>query len=120
MYCKNCGNQVDDNAIICTKCGCLTDNGVAWQSQQETQAKKDEKESSTNNTLGLVAKVLMIISTVFTGLYLIPLLWMLPMTITLCKKLKNNQQIGTGFKICILLFCNTIAGILLLCMKDNK
>lgn len=21
-YCSNCGNQVDDNAIVCTNCGC--------------------------------------------------------------------------------------------------
>lgn len=23
MYCKNCGNELDDNAFVCTKCGCL-------------------------------------------------------------------------------------------------
>lgn len=22
MYCKNCGNQMDDNAAVCVKCGC--------------------------------------------------------------------------------------------------
>ena len=26
MYCKNCGTQLDDNAVICPNCGCATDN----------------------------------------------------------------------------------------------
>lgn len=23
MFCQNCGNQIDDNADVCIKCGCL-------------------------------------------------------------------------------------------------
>ena len=26
MFCKNCGNQIDDNAVVCPHCGCATDN----------------------------------------------------------------------------------------------
>ncbi len=26
MYCKKCGAQIDDEAVICPKCGCATDN----------------------------------------------------------------------------------------------
>ena len=121
MYCKNCGNQVDDKAVICTKCGCLTDLGEKMNlGQQNSSPKAKTSSGCSSNTLGLVAKILMIISTVICGLYLIPLAWMLPMTICLSKKLKNNQPISVGFKICILLFVNTISGILLLCMKDEN
>lgn len=30
MYCKNCGNEIDDKAIVCTQCGVGTgtDNGI--------------------------------------------------------------------------------------------
>ena len=123
MYCKNCGNQLDDKAVICTQCGCLTDLGERLNinlNQTIENQPKQQTASSTNNTLGLVAKILMIITCVFTGFYIIPLCWTIPMTVSLSKKLKNNQPISVGFKICILLFVNTIAGILLLCMKDNE
>ena len=39
MFCRYCGNEVADNAVICTKCGCLTSsaaNGAlhnTWQNQ---------------------------------------------------------------------------------------
>ena len=69
--------------------------------------------------LATVAKILMIVSTVVTGLYLIPLAWCIPMTISYSNKLKNGLPVSTGFKICTLLFVNTIAGILMLCDKDN-
>ncbi|MCL2675161.1 MAG: zinc ribbon domain-containing protein [Firmicutes bacterium] len=26
MYCKNCGQQIDDRAVVCVHCGRLTDN----------------------------------------------------------------------------------------------
>lgn len=68
--------------------------------------------------LAMAAKILMIISTVIMGIYIIPLAWCLPMTISYCKKLKTGQPVGIGFKICTLLFVNTISGILMLC--DNK
>ena len=121
MYCTNCGNQIDDNAVICTKCGCLTEAGKKMNLPRELsqQNSNQGQASSSNKTLGTIAKVFMIISTVFMGLYIIPLIWCLPMTLSLSRKLKNNEPISIGFKICILLFVNTIAGILLLCMKDE-
>lgn len=29
MYCKKCGNEIRDDAMICPKCGCATGNGRA-------------------------------------------------------------------------------------------
>ena len=26
MFCKKCGAEISDDAVICTKCGCATDN----------------------------------------------------------------------------------------------
>ena len=28
-YCSKCGNQVNDDAVICVGCGCKIDNGQA-------------------------------------------------------------------------------------------
>ena len=69
--------------------------------------------------LSIAAKVLMIISTVVYGFYLIPLAWCLPMTISYSNKIKYGQPVSTGFKVCTLLFVNLIAGILMLCDNDN-
>lgn len=30
MYCKNCGNTMDDKAVICVKCGCAKDTGTSY------------------------------------------------------------------------------------------
>ncbi len=30
MYCKNCGNEMDDKAAICVKCGCATGTGTSY------------------------------------------------------------------------------------------
>ncbi len=104
-YCSKCGKELFDEAVVCPGCGCMVGEPVTPPAEQ---SKKKE------SVLKLAAKILMIISTVTMGLYIIPLAWCLPMTLTFCKKVKKNEPISTGFKVCILLFVNTIAGILLL------
>lgn len=47
------------------------------------------------------------------------LLWPIPMTISLCIKIKKGKPISTSFKVCTLLFINILAGILLLCYKED-
>lgn len=132
-YCSHCGAEVHDEAIVCVKCGCAI--------------KPQQKQSDGNDTLLVVAKVFMIIACVitpafgllygliflalsvvpgmaFVGLIIImvcalPLAWCLPLTITVSNKIKNQEPIGIGIKICTLIFVNLIAGILLLCHYDD-
>ena len=104
-FCSKCGKELHDEAIICPGCGCAADDSI----KQTPMAPR--KESG----LQLAAKILMIISTASVGLFLLPLAWMLPMTISYCKKIKKGEPVSTGFKICTLLFVNTVAGILMLC-----
>lgn len=49
---------------------------------------------------------------------LIALAWVIPMTISVSRRVKNCEPIGTGFKVCVLIFVNIISGILLLCRKE--
>ncbi len=51
MYCRNCGQEINDNAVICPHCGVLV-NDTALQTKQET------------NSLALVGFIL----SFFTGL----------------------------------------------------
>ena len=96
-FCKKCGTEIADDAVICPGCGASTN-----------------KQSSQSSTLKTVAKIFMILSTVFMGFALIPLAWCIPMTVIYCKKVNNNEPVGIGFKICSLLFVSLIAGILML------
>ena len=43
MFCKNCGNEVNDNAVICVKCGCSL---------------KDEPKKNENNNQWLITLLL--------------------------------------------------------------
>lgn len=149
-YCSHCGTAIPDEAEICMHCGCRV--GVAPASKSE----------DNNKTLGLIAKIFMIITDVSAALgvlsilfilvffgvlgnvvpgftpddqialaivngtfvfmlivALVPLAWCIPMTVVVHRRLRDKQPIGTGFKICVLLFCNVVSGILLLCMKDE-
>lgn len=36
MYCNKCGNQLDDNAVICPKCGCVTSKADLTSVQNQT------------------------------------------------------------------------------------
>ena len=109
-YCTKCGTQIHDEAVVCTNCGCATGYYQA----------KSLPSGSQNEGLKTATKVLMIVGTVFTSLYgfFIPLAWCLPMTLSYFKKIKNGEPISIGFKVCSLLFVNTIAGILMLCAQD--
>lgn len=52
-------------------------------------------------------------------LALIPFVWCLSMTICFCSMVKNGEKMSVEEKIFLLLFVNLIAGILMLCDRDN-
>ena len=107
-YCTICGAELHDEAVICPKCGCA----CAKETKPSTQ-------SSDSLTLKTIAKIFMILSCVVFGFYLIPLCWMVPMTVHYSNAIKEKKPVSLGFKICSLLFVNFIAGILMLCDTEN-
>lgn len=66
------------------------------------------------------AFIFCLLSCVFIGWAIITLAWCIPMTVSVYKAYKGEKELSTGFKVCVLIFCNFIAGILLLCDTDNK
>ena len=34
MYCKTCGEEINDNAVICPKCGCATGTSVEQKDEK--------------------------------------------------------------------------------------
>lgn len=112
-YCTHCGNQIDDAAVICPKCGCAVEN-------QQTTAATTATTTGEKKFSGLqmAAFILMIISTVSIGWTLIPLAWCIPMTVSYYNSIKNGTPVSLALKICTLLFISPIAGILMLCDND--
>ena len=99
--CLNCGTQVqEDNVQFCPSCG----NQLGQKGYQ--------------SGLLTAAKVLMIISCVCIGWTIIPLAWLIPMTVKISKREKTSEKLSTGFKVCTLLFGSMLAGILLLCDSE--
>jgi hypothetical protein len=76
--------------------------------------------TDNDKTLHLIAFIFNIISTVSVGWTLIPLAWMLPMTIISYGIYKGTKKNTTAFGVCTLLFVNLISGILLLVSKKDK
>lgn len=113
-FCPNCGAEVFEDAVVCVKCGRPLSGNAPAASQPPVV------EEVQPSTLATIAKVFMIIGTVFMSLFTfcIALAWCLPMTISYCNKIKKGIPVSTGFKVCSLLFVNTIAGILMIC--DHK
>ncbi len=67
-YCTKCGQEIDENAAFCPVCGAPTN-----VSQNATTNQPQQGET----TLQTIAKIFMIISTVFCGFAIFPLIWML-------------------------------------------
>ena len=78
-------------------------------------------EADENKGLITAIKIFMIISCIASvSAYCIPLIWMLPMTIIAFKRFKEGKPLGTAFKVLTLLFVSLIAGICMLCLKNDK
>lgn len=106
-YCVHCGAEILDDAVFCVNCGRSAEQNV-------------KTKSSQNETLSIIIKVFLIVGCVSQCWLLVPMLWCLPITISIFKSLRDNRPIGIGMKICALVLVNLIAGICLLVMNDDN
>ncbi len=142
--CEYCGAEVLKESVVCPKCGCpLKSNTVQPSSLYDVKSvKKDFHGWKTPNGLQTTAMAFMLISCAlwvaiamvillvassgaYSGLsaiglvYLIPLTWIIPMYNKYSKLINDGEPVGVGFKVCTFLFVSKIAGICMLCDKDN-
>ena len=109
-FCSKCGKEIMDEAVICPGCGCSV-----------VQEKREEKDfRKGDDGLAIASKIFLILGCVAQGWLLLPLAWCLPITISVCGRIKRGEPVGTGLKVCSLLFVNLIGGILLLCRSDEE
>ena len=119
--CPVCGCEVPDDAQVCPKCGYELQGAAPAKGEVVSQPSKPAQENKKGgiSTLKTVALVFMILSCIGGALcFLIPLAWILPMTISYNRKINNHEPVSIGFKVCTLIFVSLIAGILML--VDNE
>lgn len=127
-YCHHCGKEVENGNKFCPYCGALQDRYSEDDSRYE-ERKDEYEESKTSSSkvareaqtgLDLAVKIFMVLSTVAFGFAIIPLIWMVPMTIHAFHKADNNEEYGIGFSICSLIFVDVVAGILMIIRDTYK
>ena len=145
-YCIHCGAELPAEASFCSACGKpqkqTNEFQYAPQSPQVTKPKNPDTLGKVGLAFNIVSIVLIAISALcyvfvcvdlanaidgyltgsfylWTAFLLVPIIWCIPMTVILAKKLKNNKPIGVGFKVCTLIFVSLVSGIVLLCRKED-
>lgn len=76
-------------------------------------------DNGNDATLRLIAFIFCIVSTVTTCWLIIPLAWMIPMTVHCWGIYKGTKPNTTAFGVCTLLFVTIVGGILLLISKKD-
>lgn len=87
--------------------------------QPLVQASTATSVTDSDKTLRLIAFIFNIISCVTFGWIIIPLAWMVPMTVISWGTYKGTKKNTVAFGVCTLLFLNIISGILLLVSKKD-
>ncbi len=70
MFCKFCGNELNDGAVVCIKCGCAVEREPAPKVKKEKVASTSET-STAYKVLDFVTKTLMVLSLMFLALSII-------------------------------------------------
>ena len=147
MYCPDCGSPVDENGM-CTSCGLDVNaknaSGAARAPQTVAPAKKSDSGLRTVGFVFMIISMVYVVISAFSDpstvtisinhylvTYgaptvasviggLIPLAWMIPMTVH-ANKIRTYQAPNTvAFGVCTLIFVNLIGGILLLCANKDR
>lgn len=118
MYCRNCGRELPADANACPNCGAFVDEGK--RRQFEAEPDENVKNQKSRETMQMLAKVFCIIGTVVGGFALIPLIWMVPMTVHYCQKIKQGDDVSLAFKILTLFFLSFLGGIFMLVDEGMK
>lgn len=76
--------------------------------------------TDTDRNLRLVAFIFCILSLVGSCWLIVPLAWMIPMSVISWGIYKGTKANTVAFDVCTLIFCSLVAGILLLCSNKDR
>lgn len=109
------GQKVGIGFKICVLLFVSAFAGISMLCDSSDKSDAPVTKATENADLRKATKILMLIATIIGGFAILPLAWCVPMTIAYFKKVKEGKKVGTGFKICSLLFVNIFAGVYMLC-----
>ena len=137
MYCRKCGQEINEGTRFCPYCGCnldLNNNDQSMNKGLDTATRIFFILAMAGSVLSsLMCSIFIIIGftvpslegtmvgimfIIYTVICLIPLCWLIPMYKYFIKCRRENIQISIAFKICTLIFVNVIAGILILIREE--
>jgi hypothetical protein len=118
MRCEFCGTDNTPGAAYCSGCGkpLVAPN---YGGQQSYYPSYNPDYDTQDRGLRLAAFVLADIATVGIGILIIPLAWMIPMTVRAYGIYKGTKPNTVAFGVCSLIFLDLISGILLLISKKD-
>ena len=91
MYCKHCGHELNEKAVICTNCGFATDNFM--------QTAKPANSQQQTNTLAIVGMICAIVGSIGGNFFLcIPSIVGLVLSFIGMERVKEYKS-GEGFAI---------------------
>lgn len=98
------------------------DNLVTHVEEQNINYNSPDTNTMSDNdkTLRMIAFIFMVISLIGSCWLIIPLAWMIPMTVIGWGIYKGTRPNTTAFAVCTLLFFSLVAGILLLVSTKDR
>lgn len=146
-YCSHCGAEVLEEAEICMHCGCRVAPKRPTNDTNKTLGTiakvlmiitigafalgallfaifgivvssyvvPTPPDPDLGDAVDAIAATMLFVC---AGVYALALSWMIPMTVSISRSLKENRPISTAMKVCTLIFVGIVPGILLLCMND--
>lgn len=94
MFCKNCGKEIDDSAMVCPNCGVATENMAA---SQAAPAESVENAPKKVNICGIIGFILSLVCVGMTFVHIIA--WLLSFAAGLALSITGlvmSKKLGTG------------------------
>ena len=118
-YCTNCGHKLEDAAKFCPQCG--TPQSAEYQTKEHVEGTVvGSSNDDEHETLRTLAKIFTIIGAVVQGICIIPLLWVLPITLPLMRAYEENRKPSLAICILDLLFVSFVGGLFALVDHETK
>lgn len=92
---------------------------ASWQPTDAVYFEVKPVMSDKDRTLRLIAFIFNLISTIAVCWAVIPLAWMIPMTVVSWGIYKGTRKNTVAFGVCTLIFLSLVGGILLLCSQKD-